>query len=218
MVNTFLIDSDFSKSAQLLDKKRLGKQRVEAQQILNIILNIKALSNYFNIPLINLRSQNCDPEKSNLDFLKLTIKQIKQQFNLQDYYLILQEDEITIRTSCFSNLYPGDLHIIKLGFCNHPAVFMWFYHTDSLKHYIDCHIEEWIRRGCKNNMKRHHVKNFERPTWTFEDKLLINHRQALINKEIERKEKPWYVNKSIFASAGQFVEYYWPTDGNIKLM
>lgn len=36
MVNTFLISSDFDKNAQLLDNARLGKQRVEAYQILNI--------------------------------------------------------------------------------------------------------------------------------------------------------------------------------------
>jgi hypothetical protein len=37
MVNTFLPYGDFEKIAKVLDNKRLGKQRVEAKQILNII-------------------------------------------------------------------------------------------------------------------------------------------------------------------------------------
>lgn len=37
MVNTFLPYADFEKTAKTLDYKRLGKQRVEAHQIINII-------------------------------------------------------------------------------------------------------------------------------------------------------------------------------------
>jgi len=37
-MNTFLPYSDFKKSAQCLDNKRLGKQRVEAYQILRVLL------------------------------------------------------------------------------------------------------------------------------------------------------------------------------------
>lgn len=39
MVNTFIPYSNFKKCAAVLDNKRLGKQRVEAKQILNILLN-----------------------------------------------------------------------------------------------------------------------------------------------------------------------------------
>ena len=38
-MQTFLPHKDFRKSAQSLDYRRLGKQRVEAHQILNIVLN-----------------------------------------------------------------------------------------------------------------------------------------------------------------------------------
>ena len=37
MVNTFIPYPDFKKCAKVLDNKRLGKQRVEAKQILNIL-------------------------------------------------------------------------------------------------------------------------------------------------------------------------------------
>jgi hypothetical protein len=41
MVNTFLPYSDFAKTASVLDNKRLGKQRVEAKQIIDIIEKLK---------------------------------------------------------------------------------------------------------------------------------------------------------------------------------
>ena len=40
MVNTFLISSDFSSSAKILDNKRLFKQCVEAKQIINILVDV----------------------------------------------------------------------------------------------------------------------------------------------------------------------------------
>lgn len=40
MVNTFLPDRDFTKTAQSLDRARLGKQRVEALQILRANLGL----------------------------------------------------------------------------------------------------------------------------------------------------------------------------------
>lgn len=39
MVNTFLVSDDYSETAKILDYKRLGKQRVEAMQIINILEN-----------------------------------------------------------------------------------------------------------------------------------------------------------------------------------
>jgi hypothetical protein len=39
MVNTFIPYSNFKKCAKVLDNKRLGKQRVEAKQIINILTN-----------------------------------------------------------------------------------------------------------------------------------------------------------------------------------
>jgi len=40
-MQTFLPYADFQKSAECLDYKRLGKQRVEARQIINVIMQIK---------------------------------------------------------------------------------------------------------------------------------------------------------------------------------
>lgn len=52
-MNTFLPYSDFIKSAQCLDYKRLGKQRVEAWQIYQILKRQKERENYMEITLFN---------------------------------------------------------------------------------------------------------------------------------------------------------------------
>ena len=46
MVNTFLPYSSFKKSVKSLDNKRLGKQRVEAKQILTALSNGGSWSNH----------------------------------------------------------------------------------------------------------------------------------------------------------------------------
>lgn len=49
MVNTFLVDPDFRVSASKLDRVRLGKQRVEAYQILLVIQQYRFLARYFGL-------------------------------------------------------------------------------------------------------------------------------------------------------------------------
>ena len=50
MVNTFLLATDFKVSASKLDNLRLGKQRVEAYQILNTLNQLRFLAKNFGIP------------------------------------------------------------------------------------------------------------------------------------------------------------------------
>jgi len=51
-VQTFLPYTDFIKSAKCLDYKRLGKQRVEAKQILNILLGETTKAGWTNHPAV----------------------------------------------------------------------------------------------------------------------------------------------------------------------
>lgn len=53
MVNTFLPYADFDRSAGCLDRQRLGKQRVEAMQILSTIRNPDA-KGWRNHPVVNM--------------------------------------------------------------------------------------------------------------------------------------------------------------------
>lgn len=52
MVNTFIPYADFNKCAKVLDNKRLGKQRVEAKQILNILTDATKTKGWRNHPVV----------------------------------------------------------------------------------------------------------------------------------------------------------------------
>ena len=54
MVNTFIPYADFAKCAKVLDNKRLGKQRVEAKQILNILTNATTTKGWRNHPVVKM--------------------------------------------------------------------------------------------------------------------------------------------------------------------
>lgn len=53
-MQTFIIDSDPVVCAKLLDYKRLGKQRVEAMQILNIIKENRLVGGWVNHPCVKM--------------------------------------------------------------------------------------------------------------------------------------------------------------------
>jgi hypothetical protein len=199
MVNTFLVDSDYSKSAEQLDSRRLGKQRVEAYQILNLIQNIRILSVMSGITY-----------KS--DF-QTFVKEIKKWYTKQPFVYILCEKHNPNSTLIESvNKKPeisDEQRVIKLGFCNHPAVEMWYGYEDALKEYIDAHIYEWLKRGYKNTMYIYNVKTKEHPEWCGWKKIHENHKGALLKKEIDRKEKIWYQLKKDFLSVNPFEDYIW---------
>ena len=53
-MQTFLPYADFEKSAKCLDYKRLGKQRVEAMQIYNIVSGKRTTGGWINHPAVNM--------------------------------------------------------------------------------------------------------------------------------------------------------------------
>jgi hypothetical protein len=110
-MQTFLPYPDFQKSLQALDYRRLGKQRVEAYQI---------------------------------------IRAIK---------------------------YGG-------GYQNHPAVKMWRGHINAIKHYHNLCIDEWVRRGYKNKMKKISITGkISYPPWFDRENFHAAHRSNLLRKD-----------------------------------
>lgn len=195
MVNTFLVDSSFEKSASQLDSRRLGKQRVEAYQILNILENLRILSGQSGIRCLTDFNTFCN--------------ELKKWYHSQPFVYILEEDGLIEHYDKENIQLTVNQRQIKLGFCTHPAVEMWFGYEDALKEYIDAHIHEWIKRGYKNTMKIYHVKAKRYPDWIYWDRMHDNHRGALIAKEIDRNEKTWYQNMSTFVNSTKFVDYIW---------
>lgn len=54
MVNTFLPYSNFQKVAKILDRQRLGKQRVEAKQLINILTDATNKKGWRNHPAVKM--------------------------------------------------------------------------------------------------------------------------------------------------------------------
>ena len=109
-MQTFLPYPNFKKSLQALDYRRLGKQRVEAYQI---------------------------------------IRAIK---------------------------YGG-------GWQYHPAVKMWRGHINALKLYHNLCIDEWVRRGYRNNMQKMAIRGkIAYPQWFGRNCFHAAHRSNLLRK------------------------------------
>jgi hypothetical protein len=117
-MQTFLPYPDFRKSLQSLDYRRLGKQRIEAYQIIRIL---------------NATSQ--------------------------------------------SKEYRG-------GYRNHPAVKMWHGYINALKLYYNLSIDEWVRRGYKNRMKKMKISSkISYPSWFGRENFHAAHRSNLLRKD-----------------------------------
>ena len=119
-MQTFLPYPNIESSLKILDDKRLGKQRVEAHQILNILLN---------------------------------------------------------RTK-------------TKGWRNHPAVQMWGGYANALKFYFNKTVEEWIKRGFRNNMNLEEIRGkIVFPKWFGDKKFHSSHRSNLLRKNKEYYSK-----------------------------
>lgn len=132
-MQTFLPFSDFKDSVEILDYRRLGKQRVETFQVLNILLG---------------RTQS-------------------------------------------------------KGWVNHPVTRMWRGFEEALKIYQNFTINEWIKRGYKNNMSFEIVdeSNIVMPFWLGDERIHRSHRSNLLRKDFE-----YY---SQFFSEPTDLDYYW---------
>jgi hypothetical protein len=135
-MQTFLPYCNFRESLQVLDDRRLGKQRVEAYQILNILMG---------------------------------------------------------RTE-------------TKGWRNHPTILMWTGYSEALKIYFNFSLEEWERRGFKNNLRpeliEKEIKVF--PTWLGDPRFHASHRSNLLRKDFEFYSKyGWKEPPNL--------PYFWPT-------
>ncbi|MFO7996327.1 MAG: MSMEG_6728 family protein [Dehalococcoidia bacterium] len=111
-MQTFLPYPEFDKSAAVLDRQRLGKQRVEAFQIVRAIT-------------------------------------------------------------------------LGSGWSNHPIVRMWTGFENALKLYSNVMVEEWVRRGYRNNLGIYDLAGCEiaYPWWLGIEEFHASHRAALLAKD-----------------------------------
>ena len=110
-MQTFLPYADFAKSLAVLDSRRLGKQRVEAYQLIRAV---------------------------------------------------------TVGT----------------GWSRHPAARMWKGYVNALKRYYNLAVEEWVRRGYRNSMKKMPVRgHVVMPPFVGDERFHAAHRSNLLRKD-----------------------------------
>ena len=132
-MQTFLPYSSIKASLECLDNKRLGKQRVEAMQILNALTGQSSWS-------------------------------------------------------------------------NHPATLMWKGYLPTLRHYMNCAIDEWVSRGFNNTMEKVPPMGRIVTPWYFGvEEFHASHRSNLLRKDpMYYSQFNWMEEPSLF--------YLWPNN------
>jgi hypothetical protein len=70
------------------------------------------------------------------------------------------------------------------GWRHHPAVLMWKGYERALKLYMNACIDEWVRRGFRNSMRKAGVRGrVEYPPWFGDPKFHACHRSNLLRKD-----------------------------------
>lgn len=198
MVNTFVLtsssfDPDFSKTASLLDKRRLGKQRVEAYQILNILNDLEFVGGKMGITFTQVDTDELNLPKSVQaeKYLErcLCVKNVIAQFRKNK-----MSGKYAFNTTTNEYFEPAstqkseNIRTVTLGFASHPAVRMWVGYTAALKAYTNAHIYEWIRRGFQNSMTVYSDASHSISPWWRNDAIspvCISHLFSLKRKEPE---------------------------------
>ncbi len=100
------------------------------------------------------------------------------------------------------------------GWINHPIVRAWVEYTDALKYYTNCIINEFIARGCNNNIPLYSLPaTFDIPWWATWDRLHQSHQAMLVRKD------PWsYADKFNVDPEYTNYGYIWPADLTVDHM
>lgn len=191
MVNTFVVTGDFRTSATYLDRARLGKQRVEARQILEICENLALAAQVLGHPA---------SPRGDLEATKRWLREVMRSYKQYPFGYV--------RTPTVDLIVWGES--LKLGWVYHPAVALWVGYEPALRSYINAHIEEWVRRGYQNTLPLYPLPtHIELPAWSQRPDFHRNHRGALLTKELTREEHPWYQLKPEFTAALPWPGYTW---------
>lgn len=228
MVNTFLVDTDFVVSASKLDSRRLGKQRVEAYQILIALTQLRFLATFLGIPDYSIDVDT--PKEQREKWIRSVISAFKlsglASIHIRQNILVLYHagqvlprkptsgnkifyDSVTgivqeikgkkvVSTGPWWQYVLPDESLITMGFKLHPAVCMWLGFETALKAYINAHIQVWKNRGNVNNMIMYSIGDYKRPSWTYNQKVIKNFKSTLVQREIERLESAWYLRQPDF--------------------
>ncbi len=193
MVNTFITQYPLPNAIKDLDYRRLGKQRVEAQQVLTAILSAHAIAREYCLPSCPTTSEFPGPEGdiSREIWYTTVYDYYKTVVNKRKEYLYRDNNGIEFSTTPTQTCCKR----VGFGFAHHPITYMWVGYEDGLRYYINLCILEWVDRGYKNTMTFYILHEMpELPWWVQCPTFHHSQRSALLRKEKIRKELPWYWN------------------------
>lgn len=96
------------------------------------------------------------------------------------------------------------------SWANHPAVNQWRGYEDCLKYYYNCHLDEWVQRGFKNNTQTHYPVNEKKityPYWAKSDIYINSHKASLLRKNPSNYETKFTDIPEVYLTRG----YFWPS-------
>lgn len=171
---TFLPYSDFQQSAQVLDRQRLGKQRLEAKQILEINLLVKERQNIIN----------------NKGFVASSYSNLCcHDYCIYDggHSCINLETNPPYKCERFEKTWFN-----KIPHENQPAVRMWRTYETYLAIYGMVICGEWISRGYKDNLFDFFDSIYQQgsidedcPPWLGREKFHRSHQANLLSKDVK---------------------------------
>lgn len=225
----------------LLDKRRLGKQRLEARDICERIIALRRIYEWYckhppadevgskvdwkklypYTPVLSNENE-LPPEQQSLRFTQRaqwTSTIATLYLNLETQLIVVDGKLISKPKAYKCNTLAGEKPLFTKRHAHHPMLGMWMGYEESLKLYYNCCIEEWIARGCKNTMQLYELsvpeESIVHPWWVFSTYLHNSHKSALLRKEFVRREKKWYWDISdiltIRKTAYYPLGYCWPS-------
>lgn len=190
MVVTFLPFEEFEASVKSLDNKRLGKQRVEAKQIINILEYL----------------DSCIYLDKRGDEKALVVDEKFRQ-------IVFYGDDTPFDTKAqyTKDVVNSDFSARKIAWINHPAVKMWYKYTNALKEYYNYCLQEWINRDFNNTMEFYNLGGLKikYPWWLGWDMVHNSHKASLNRKD------PTYYKFDVPEEYMKYT-YVWPISKKMK--
>ena len=188
-MQTFLPHPNFAASAHVLDRQRLGKQRVENLQIMSALLGLK-LGKTRELRVTGSQAFYYDEEGFEVDELNLeadrnynrVMEPVRNWFDIpsSDWEVIPNENQ---------------------GWVNHPVTRMWRGYEWQLLKYQQAIVKEWTKRGYKDTCflktftlyfhDRDVIGSNEMPPWFGDKAFHLAHKSNLIRKDPEYY-KQWF--------------------------
>jgi hypothetical protein len=141
-IQTFLPYPDFEESAAVLDMKRLGKQRVENLQIIQVLTGTKVANTTKQVETGRFRTIYFDDENNEIE---------DPWFLISGDPDVFRPEEIPIMKNVTTDKSEWRIHLIETpGWRNHPVVHMWRGYEWALMEYQTAICAEWTNRGYKD--------------------------------------------------------------------